>query len=88
MTGKELFARVTARMVVGSLLILMGVFISLPIMGITALIGFMFGLTIPKSLYVLMLIVVLLVMLILLIVSKIMEKVAKRKAKEAKDGLQ
>lgn len=88
MTGKELFARVIARMVVGSLLILMGAFISLPIMGITALIGFMFGVAIPKSAYLLMLIVVLLAMLILLIISKIMDKVANRKAKENKDGLQ
>ena len=88
MTGKELFARVIARMVVGSLLILMGAFISLPIMGITALIGFMFGVAIPKSVYLLMLIVVLLAMLILLIISKIMDKIARRRDKEPKDGLQ
>jgi len=88
MTGKELFARVIARMVVGSLLILMGAFISLPIMGITALIGFMFGLAIPKSVYLLVLIVVLLIMLILLIISKIIDKIARRRDKEPKDGLQ
>lgn len=88
MTGKELFASVTARMVVGSLLIFMGAFISLPIMGITALTGFMFGFTIPKSLYLFMLIIVLLAVFLLLIISKIMEKVANRKVKENKDGLQ
>ncbi len=88
MTGKELFARVIARMVVGSLLILMGAFISLPIMGITAFIGFMFGVAIPKSVYLFMLIVVLLAMLILLIISKIMDKLARRRDKEPKDGLQ
>lgn len=88
MTGKEFFARVTARMVVGSLLILIGAFISLPIIGLTALTGYIFGYAVPKSLYLLITLGTLLVMLILLVISKLMEKVAIIRAKRNKDGLQ